>query len=309
MGFQIRKAVMTGGSSYIGQPLIEKLLSEDVEILLLQRKESLKRRRLPDNKLLEIEFCSLQEIENYMPKKQDYDAFFHLGWANSIKDRRDSIEDQVENVTYSKNAAELAHRCGCHVFVGAGSQAEYGRHEEPLRPDTLCEPENAYGIMKLCSCHVSRMICRKYGIRHIWPRILSGYGLFDNASSVLISTILNSLKGKKPVFSKGEQIWDFVYMDDIANAIYLIAKNGRDGVNYTIGSGNARPLKEYLTILCEKLGNLHEAEFGKIPYRESEIMHLEADITELVRDTGWYPKVEFEDGIEKVIEYYKRLNL
>ena len=106
-------------------------------------------------------------------------------------------------------------------------------------------------------------------------------------------------------FSKGEQIWDFVHLDDIANALYFMAKKGRDGAIYSVGSGNARPLKEYLKVLCEKLGNFEKAEFGKIPYSDSQIMHLEADISELQRDTGWKPNIEFEKGIEEVIEFYK----
>lgn len=306
MKVSLKKAVMTGGSSAVGLALIQKLISENVEILLLQRKESIRQQMLPKHRLLKIEFCALEELENYEPLVHDYDAFFHLGWANSGKDSRDDLESQLKNVRYSCNAAELAHKCGCRVFVGAGSQAEYGRHEEPLRPDTLCMPENAYGVMKLCACHASKLICEKYGIRHNWIRILSGYGIYDNMRSVLNSTIAKSLEGDKPKFSKGEQIWDFVYMDDIANALFLIAEKGKNGISYPIGSGDARPLKEYLTILCEKLGNLQNAEFGILPYDKSQTMHLEADISRLREDTGWSPQIKFEEGIERVIEFHKK---
>lgn len=305
MGFQIRKAVITGGSGGVGLALINKLLEEQIEILLLYRKESKRIIRVPRNNLLHLECCALQELGEYMPKEQDYDAFFHLGWANTWKFDRESMELQGANVAYTCAAAELAARCGCQVFVGAGSQAEYGRSDKPLQPDTLCVPENAYGVMKLCANHASRVVCHRLGIRHIWPRILSGYGIYDDMYSVLNSTIIGSLEGKKPEFSKGEQIWDFVHMDDIANALYLIALKGKDGVNYPIGSGDARPLREYLTVLCSKLGNLDEVEFGKRPYDKSQIMHLEADISRLQEDTGWQPEVSFEEGIEGVIKFHR----
>ena len=305
MGLPVKKAVITGGSSSIGVALIKKLLSENIEILALQRKDSVKRQRLPEHKLLHIEFCSLQEIKSYIPKQQDFDVFFHLAWVNTIKDQRYSIEAQMPNVAYTCDAAELAHKLGCKAFIGAGSQAEYGRHDEPLRPDTLCVPENAYGIMKLCANHASKLICNQYGMRHNWPRILSGYGLYDNTSSVLISTILKSMEGKKLEFSKGEQIWDFVHMDDIANAFFLIAEKGRDGVDYPIGSGQARPLRDYLMILCEKLGCRGDAVFGRIPYDKAQVMHMEADISRLYSDTGWEPQIPFERGIEEVIQFYR----
>lgn len=305
MGFQIRKAVVTGGSGPVGLALIKKLLEEQIEILLLYRRESKKIIRVPQHELLHMVCCSLQELNEYMPDEQDYDAFFHLGWVNTWKPDRENLELQGVNVAYTCAAAELAARCGCRVFVGAGSQAEYGRHDKALLPDTLCVPENAYGVMKLCANHASRVVCHRFGIRHIWPRILSGYGIYDNIHSVLNSTIIGSLEGKKPEFSKGEQIWDFVHMDDIANALYLIALKGKDGVNYPIGSGDAKPLREYLTVLCAKLGNLQEAEFGKYPYGESQIMHLEADISRLQEDTGWRPEISFEEGIEGVISFYR----
>ncbi len=106
-------------------------------------------------------------------------------------------------------------------------------------------------------------------------------------------------------FSKGEQIWDFLYMDDIANALYLLAKKGKNNRIYPVGSGKARPLKEYIAILCDKLGKSDEMVLGSIPYGEKQVMHLEADITKLKEDTGWEPEVEFEEGIERTIEFYK----
>ncbi len=305
MEYKLRKAALTGGSGPIGLALIKKLLQEGIEVLLIQRGESAKLKYLPEDMRLRMECCTLEELGAYVPKESEFDVFFHLGWANTRKDLRDDLIQQNKNIKYSCDAVEVARRLGCHSFIGAGSQAEYGRHNEALRDDTLCIPETAYGAMKLSACHATRILCQKYGIRHVWPRILSGYGLYDNIKSVLVSNIINSLQGKELEFSKGEQIWDFVYMDDIANALYLIGKRGRDGATYPIGSGKARPLKEYVCILCEKLGNLKNMGLGKIPYTDTQIMHLEADISKLQVDTGWKPEVEFEDGIEKVIEFYR----
>ncbi|MCI8490131.1 MAG: NAD(P)-dependent oxidoreductase [Lachnospiraceae bacterium] len=305
MNYKVKKAAMTGGSGPIGLALIRKLLSENIEILLFQRENSAKKIYLPQDRRLHIEYCALEELGTYIPKENDFDVFFHLGWANTNHQERNSIQKQYENVLYTCTAVEMAYKLGCHSFVGVGSQAEYGRHSEALREDTLCMPENPYGIIKLCACHISRMLCRKYGIRYIWPRVLSGYGIYDNINSMLVSSILNSMEGKDLMFSKGEQIWDFVYLDDIANALYLLAKKGKDGAIYPIGSGKARPLREYIQILCEKLGRTDPAGLGLVPYSESQVMHLDADITKLQEDTGWVPEVEFEDGISRTIEFYK----
>ena len=305
MDYQVKKVAMTGGSGPVGVALIQRLLKDDIEILLFQRENSKHEFRLPKDTRLKIVSCSLEHLEKYVPQEKDFDVFFHLGWANTFKKLRGSIEAQQENVKYSCDAVRLAYKLGCHTFIGAGSQAECGKHGEALRDDTLCMPENAYGIMKLCSCHSTRVLCQAYGIRHIWPRILSGYGKYDNPNSVLISNIFNALEGREMKFSKGEQIWDFVYMDDIADALYFLAKKGKDSQIYPIGSGKARPLKEYIAILCDRLGKLDEMVLGEVPYGKNQIMHLEADISKIAEDTGWKPKVEFEDGIRRTIEFYK----
>ena len=169
----------------------------------------------------------------------------------------------------------------------------------------LCEPETAYGVVKLSACYATRNICNSNGMRHIWTRVLSGYGIFDNIDSMLISNILKALDGKPMVFSKGEQIWDFVYLDDIANALYLLSIKGKANEIYLVGSGNARPLKEYIEIMCEKLGKKDEMKLGTLPYGQKQVMYLAADISPLQRDTGWCPLVSFEEGIERVIEFYK----
>lgn len=304
MEYQLKKVVMTGGSGPVGMALIQKLLKENIEILLFQREESQRKFHLPKDERLYIVNCSLEQMKDYEPQDRDFDVFFHLGWTNTLQKQREEMEKQFENVKYSCDAVRLAHEMGCHTFIGAGSQAEYGRHEGPLRDDTLCTPENAYGIMKLCACHSTRILCQKYGIRHIWTRILSGYGKYDNPYSMIISNVLNVLKGQEMKFSKGEQIWDFLYMDDLADALYLLAKRGKANQIYPLGSGKARPLKEYIAVLCEKLGKSDEMVLGEIPYGEKQIMHLEADISKIQKDTGWKPKVEFEDGIERVINFY-----
>lgn len=305
MEYRIRKAIITGGTGGIGLPLIRALLEDRVEVLMLRRRDTSRAMVLPEHKLLHIEYYALEELGMYVPQKAGYDVFFHLGWGKTSQEERNNIMLQMKNVEYSCEAVKLARRCGCHTFIGAGSQAEYGRHNSPLAPGTICTPENAYGVAKLSACYATKLLCRDYGIRHIWPRVLSGYGLYDNVHSVLISGILKGLEGGKLEFSKGEQVWDFVYLDDIADAFYKMAQKGKDGAIYTVGSGKARTMREYLTILCEKLGKLGEAEFGKVPYSEFQVMHLEADSTELRKDTGWEPKVGFEEGIERVINFYK----
>ena len=77
---------------------------------------------------------------------------------------------QNKNVEYALDAVEAAKRFGCHTFIGAGSQAEYGRVEGLLKPDTPTFPEMGYGIAKLCAGHMTRKHAYQLGMNHIWVR-------------------------------------------------------------------------------------------------------------------------------------------
>lgn len=305
MEYSVKKVVMTGGSGPIGLALIRKLLKEGIEILVFQRKKSPIEIYLPKHPLLTIEYYELSELHLYEPKEQDYDVFFHFGWGNTYAELKESTKIQALNIGYSLDAVQLAKRMGCHTFIGAGSQAECGKSEKPLRSDTNCAPIIAYGAAKLCVSQMTRIACKDMGIRHIWTRILSVYGIFDNLHSVLISTILKLLDGEQPQFTQGKQIWDFLYVDDLAEAIYLIAKLGKDGMIYTVGSGEGKTLREYLEITCRLTNPQIEPIFGAIPYGKNQNMYLQADISEVQRDVGWSPITNFESGIQKTIEFYR----
>lgn len=104
------------------------------------------------------------------------DAFFHLAWAHTIGAGRNDMPAQIENIRYTIDAVRTAAAMGCRVFVGTGSQAEYGRVDGVLRADTPTNPENGYGMAKLCAGQMSRTEAAALGMDHVWARILSVYG-------------------------------------------------------------------------------------------------------------------------------------
>ena len=175
------------------------------------------------------------------------------------------MHGQNLNVKYALDAVEAAAKLGCDTFVGAGSQAEYGRFEGALNGSVPAFPENGYGIAKLCAGQMTRILCHQKGMRHIWTRILSIYGPYDGDKTMVMSTIGKLLKGESPSCTKGEQMWDFLYSKDAALAMRLLGEKGVDGKVYCIGGGQARPLKEYIEIMGQAMEGVAwmEKENGK----------------------------------------------
>lgn len=304
-----KRAILTGATGMIGIALIQYCIQQDTEVYALCRRGSNKVSRIPAHPLVHIVECNLDEM-NKVGKDQipPGNMFFHFGWESTIGDGRNNTTLQLKNVQYTLDAVALASRLGCEVFIGAGSQAEYGRYEGKLDNKVPTFPETGYGIAKLCAGQMSRIECNKLGIRHIWTRILSVYGPNDSEKTMVSSTIQKLLTGIRPSFTACEQKWDYLYCSDAARALYLLAHSGVNNKVYCIGSGHAQELKDYVYTIRDLVAPYAELGIGDIPYGEKQVMYLCADISALTEDTGFMPEVPFEDGIERTIDYMRRGN-
>lgn len=305
---RIRTAIVTGPTGAIGLALVSFLAQKQIETYAVCHYESKRNEILPENKYIHKICCNLDELHKLPDMvSKEIDVFFHLAWKGTTdRNNRMDMYLQNENVRYALDSVNVANALGCKVYIGAGSQAEFGRVDGVLRSDMPCHPENGYGMAKLCAEQMTGVMCRQYGIRHIWPRIISVYGPGDG-SSTLISTIIREImKNKIPKLTPGEQMWDYLYSKDAAEALYLMAECGRDGGRYVLGSGSSRPLKEYMEIVRNVVDPQASLDIGAIPYMPGQVMHLEADISDLTADTGFVPKTLFEDGIKEVVNEIRK---
>lgn len=306
MTHNMKKAILTGATGAIGMALIQELIRNNVEMLVLCRKGSCRNNSIPVHPLITMKYCSLEQLEtleNDTGKK--YDTFYHFAWDGTMGNSRNDMHLQNRNVKYTLDAVCAAERFGCRTFIGAGSQAEYGRVEGILQAHTPVFPENGYGMAKLCAGQMSRILCEQKGMRHIWTRILSIYGPFDNPDTMIISTIGKLLQGQVPLLTKGEQKWDYLYSADAARAFFLLAEKGKSGKVYCIGSGTAYPLISYIELLRDSIDRNAALGIGKIPYGDKQVMFLCADISSLKEDTGFEPLYTFKEGIQATVEWYK----
>lgn len=304
----MKRVAIIGATGTVGHGLIQSCMAHGIECYVFLRPDSKRKNVISQTKNIHMVCCGMEDMKDFSEKSlPQIDAFFFLAWQGTFgADARNDMALQVKNTAYAIDAVHLAKRLGCEVFVGAGSQAEYGRVERVITPDMPCEPENGYGMAKLCAGNMTRIECQKLGMRHIWGRILSVYGPCDGENSLVSYAIRTSLKGENPRFTKGEQVWDYLYSEDAGEALCRMGQAGVDGKTYVLGSGRTRTLREFITDICNAANPKVTPEFGAIPYSEKQVMHLEADISQLTEDTGFVPKVTFEDGINRTIEWVKK---
>ena len=304
----IQTAVVTGPTGAIGIALCEKLLRENVTVYAVCRPGSSRIKDLPKAAALHVVECDAKELAT-LPQKMEgvsVDAFFHFAWAHTIGRGRNDMPAQIENIQSTIDAVRAAKALGCQVFLGAGSQAEYGRVEGLLKSDTPAFPENGYGMAKLCAGQMSRVEAKALDLDHVWVRILSVYGPHDGPMTMISGTIRKLLAGERPALTAGIQRWDYLYAGDAADAFYLAACHGRNGAVYPLGSGQAMPLKDYIIQMRDAIDPALPLGLGEVPYGPLQVMHLQADISALQADTGFAPKTPFAEGIRKTIDWVKR---
>ena len=296
----INRIIVTGATGAVGSAVVRRAIAKDMDVTCIVHQGSNRLGNLPENEHVHIVKCNLSDY-NILQLEGNYDAFIHMAWEKTFGVLRDDAEVQMRNIQFTLDAVQLSHRCGCKVFVGAGSQAEYGVQAVDLTPELPVNPESGYGIAKYAAGKLSAMLCKSLGIRQNWVRILSVFGPNDGENT-LISYVIRELKeGRSPELTKCEQIWDYLYADDAADAILAIAEKGIDGKAYPLGSGRGRRLSEYIEDIRTMINPSVEVKYGAKDYYPHQPMHLVADIQEITNDTGWDSNLLFTQGIERML--------
>ncbi len=303
----MKKVIITGADGFVGSYTVEKFLSEDCEVLALDMGEFPKRLKPQEN--LHYMQCDISNTE-YMLKSvphDTYDTFIHFAWAGSAGAARVDYNLQMQNALNTVECMKAAKGLGCSRFVCAGSIMEYeveaAIHAQGSHPGM----GYIYGMGK----HIAHCMCKSVavdiGIELVWPMITNAYGVGE-LSPRFVNTTLRKIINNEPLqFTAATQNYDFVYASDVAKAFYLIAKNGKPFCEYMIGSGNARPLKEFILEMQKECAPEAELLFGDIPFTGTNMPLSTFDITNTREDCGYEPSVSFAQGTRMTMEWLKSL--
>lgn len=295
------RCLVTGAAGHLGSHLTEQLVREGAEVTVLVREESdLWRLAGVLERVNVLRRARPSEIKRAAPE-----AVFHLAWQGVAGDSRDAPEQLTVNVAATLELCQIVVEAGCRVFVGLGSQAEYGPHDSVLTEETLARPVTAYGVAKLCAGMMTAKLCELAGVRHVWLRLLATYGPKDDERHLIPTVIRSLLGGERPRLTKGEQTWDYLYVEDAAEAIYRVAATDEARGVFNLGSGRAATVRAVVERLRDLIDPSVELNFGEEPYAPGQLMRLEASAERLRRATGWEPRVGLDEGLNRTIEWHR----
>lgn len=300
----MRKIVVTGATSFIAVSLLKKLLDNGDYIYAVVRPKSNNLYRLPQNKnlkIIELDLKDISELPNCI--HDEINVFYHLAWEGIRGEQRDDINLQKSNFIASKEAISAAKKLKVSIFIGSGSQAEYGNIDGPISEEIEENPNSQYGKFKLAARLYLELYAKQENIRFIWVRIFSSYGEYDFENTLIMDCIRKMKAGKEIYLTECKQKWDFIYVGDIAKALIMLSENEYCSGVYNIASGQTRMLKEYVLEIKEILHSSSEIKFGAVAYGPNGMVNLEPVICKIKDELSWNPETTFENGIKNILEW------
>jgi UDP-glucose 4-epimerase len=293
------RAILTGADGFIGSNVVKNLISHKVSVLGLDISEK-PHRMSTGNALFKYISLPLQRLEELssIVKHGDYDVFYHFAWRGSGGSERANAEVQLENVTLAVKAMKVAAAIGCKKFVFVSSIVELETIDLTYSDDSTPDPHYIYGGAK-GACHMLlKPLANELGIDLVWTNICGVYGIGDTTPNFVNSVLNQIISGGPLLFTKGQQYFDFVYIDDVAEAFYLLGKGGRRNRSYIVGSGHPETIRSFVKDILFALSSKREADFGAIPYHGQFLPKGCFDISKISSDCGYTAKINFVDGIK-----------
>lgn len=299
------KILVTGASGFVGAATAQRLVEDGHDVAVLLRSTSDPRRIGNVLDRLTVIRGDMMEIAASQAAVGAFgpDTVVHLAW-NSVKGVDRNSPRQIENVSNTIALYELVTQLGCRRFIGLGSQAEYGPAGRQLDEAAPTRPTTLYGAAKLSTYLMLDRLAASQNVSFAWVRLFSSYGPGEAPNSLIPYMILHLLSGQRPSLTKGEQMWDYIHVEDAAAAIASLVENPASGP-FNLGHGDAQSLRSIFTKVRDLIDPALKLGFGEIEYQPDQVMYLEADISALSAATGWHPIIPLDQGLQETVEYYR----
>lgn len=303
-GKPMKNVIVTGANGFLGKTLVSHLVNRGYHVVALDVKFDI---QLLDNDAVDCINVTDKEISRLREiiPTADYSCFFHLAWIGTSGPSRADYSIQLNNVKLSCDYILLCKEIGCKRLIYASSINEMETYEY-LQSDDI-EPVGGfiYGTGKLAAHLMGETVAAINGVEYIPVIITNIYGVGEKSARMIYTSINKLLHKEHCSFTAGYQTYDFIYITDAINSIIEVAEKGKAFNRYYIGSGEPKPLREFLIEMKNIIDPEAEIGLGDIPFKGANISYSQFDLKKVERDTGYHNKVSFEEGIKMTAEYIR----
>jgi nucleoside-diphosphate-sugar epimerase len=280
----VRKLLLTGAGGFIGRHALAPLSARGFEIHAF-------RGDLLDAAATDALLAELRPTH-----------LLHLAWYTEPG----AYWQAPENVEWVEATLRLArgfHAAGGERLVAAGTCAEYDWSRDCCGEGTLLQPATLYGAAKDATRRVLEAYAAATGLSFAWGRLFFPYGPGERRERVIAAAARAVLSGEPLACSSGEQVRDFLYVEDVASAFAALAESDATGC-FDVGSGEGTELRTLLQALERRAGRRGVLRFGEAPERD-EPAAIVADVRRLRDEVGWRPEYDLDEGLGRTLEWWR----
>lgn len=325
------KILVTGGAGFIGSALIRIAVSRGHEIINVDcltyaaNLESLTSVSLdPKYTFEKVDICDAPAVDTVIEKHQP-DSVMHLAAESHVDRSIDGPGAFIQtNVIGTFNLLQSARRYWdgltgtrkdsfrFHHISTDEVYGDLGKDDPAFTEETSYDPSSPYSASKASSDHLVRAWTRTYGLPTLITNCSNNYGPFQFPEKLIPVVILKALhKNKIPVYGKGDNIRDWLYVDDHADALLTVLEKGKTGETYNIGGNNERANIELVKTICELIDNRHPDDSSKhedliefVSDRPGHDRRYAVNAEKIKSDLGWSPSIDWNEGFERTITWY-----
>jgi len=331
------KILVTGGAGFIGSAVVRHIIENTQDSVVNLDKltyagnlESLKTVDSSERYTFEqVDICNRKELDRVF-KSHKPDAVMHLAAESHVDRSITGPSDFIQtNIVGTYNLLEAArdywntlnneskadfrfHHISTDEVYGDLPHPDEQHGELPLFTEqTSYAPSSPYSASKASSDHLVRAWLRTYGFPTIVTNCSNNYGPYHFPEKLIPLVILNALDGKElPIYGKGDQIRDWLYVEDHARALYKVVTEGKVGETYNIGGHNEKQNLEVVQTICEILDSLvpkntkYAEQITYVTDRPGHDRRYAIDSSKMSEELNWTPVETFETGLRKTIEWY-----
>lgn len=295
----MKNVIITGANGFIGSSLLKRFLDRNVRIVAIDVFFS--GERVPETPLVTKIISSLNDEASLLKAipESEYDAFYHFAWRGVNGTEKGDPIIQTENIRMALLCAQVAKKLNCGKFLCAGTVAEQATGSLPRLEVT--SGGMMYGVAKHCTHLMLETYCKNVALPFVWMQFSNIYGPSNKTGNLVSYTLGQLVKGEPATFGPATQPYDFIYVEDLLEAVLRLGENTTSKNLYFIGSGTPHILRDYLQEIGSLCGREDLIRVGVRPDDGIEYRLDMFDNSALIKDIGEYVRVSFTEGIKKTI--------